>query len=524
MKLMIVDDEPDIRNGIKEGIDWAKIGITRVFAAGTAQEALRIYKAEQPQIVITDISMPRMSGIELIEKIQEINENTRCILLSGYSDFAYAQKAIRLGVISYELKPIKVSRLIELVKSLKEQIETKEQEKNALKLNAYSDSQYFIKKLVQEKGISEKEEFEEGLRSLKIGETDAVCCLYIQLDRYRHRRKLLFDHKDYMERMRGLCEKWLGGEQFFLIRLASDSAFILMKNNTGGKKKIPRMFLEMNEMTKEFFDLSFSMGVSEDGCMKDFYRLFIQSKTAVRNKIYTGRVSLIYYSDEKNNKEISSHYLVDKKMYENIQREYLNDDLQTVQETLQSRFGEIQKLRSYTYTTLYDFSVDLINLLYRICQEYPSGQLKSRELAVEEMEDTCDTIEEFCGYICQLYEEFHEQIKKQRYPTQNKAVQEALACVKLHYAENLSIEKIAESMGVTPNYLSHLFNREMKMSFREYLNQYRIGRAKWYLENTNDKAYEIAQKVGFHEYKHFAQIFKKYEGCSTLQYRNQEHQ
>ena len=466
--------------------------------------------------------MPHMSGIELIERIKEINKNTRCILLSGYSEFDYAQKAISLGVISYELKPIKVSRLIALVKRLKEQVEAEMQEKNALKLDIYADSQYFIKKVIQGKGRMERAELEQGLRNLHMEEKESVLCLCLQMDRCRRRQELLFDNKEYMERLIFLCEKWMGKEQFFLIKLSAESVFLLLKSSLGGKGRIPLMFHEMNEMTGKNFGLSFSMGVSEEGAMEEFYLLFVHSRAAVRNKIYTGRASLIFYSDETD-KAMESHYLIDKKMYEDIQRNYLNGDLETVQEILREIFNEIQRHRSCTYTALRDCSVDLINLLYRMCQEYDSNPLKAREEVMEDMDETCDTVGEFGEYVNCLYKAFYEKIKKQRFPTQNKAVQEVLTCVKVHYAENLSMEKLADRMGVTPNYLSHLFNREMKMSFREYLNQYRIYKAKWYLENTNDKAYEIAEKVGFHEYKHFAQIFKKYEGCSTLQYRNQRH-
>ena len=212
---------------------------------------------------------------------------------------------------------------------------------------------------------------------------------------------------------------------------------------------------------------------------------------------------------------------METKMYRDIQSNYLDDNLEQVYIMLEQKFKKIQEQRSYTYSALRNFCVDLINLLYRICQDYSLNQYISQEQVVENMDDTCDTIEEFGDYIRCIYEKFYQKIRDQKYPTKNKVIQDVLNVVKKRYTEDLFIEEIAENMGVSPNYLSHLFNKEMKMTFREYLNQYRIYKAKWYLENTNDKAYEIAEKVGFHEYKHFAQVFKKQEGCSTLQYRNQ---
>ena len=520
MKLMIVDDEPDIREGIQDGIEWEELGIHKTLTAADAFEAQRIYKREQPEIGITDISMPRMSGIDLIGKLKEWNPHVRCILLSGYSEFEYAKKAIRLGVTAYELKPIKVARLKELITQLMGEIEAESSKESALKLNVYTDGQYFIKRLVKSKGVVGRDEYADGMKDLGLNDEDRVQCLYLQTDRYFHEQELPFDNKGHMEKFMGICGKWFGEKAFHFVKLHSDEGLILLQTEHSCKK-IPQLFHELNEMTTADYQITFSMGASCEGGMQDFYILYTQSKTAVRNKIYTGRESLLYYSDESNNKKISNHYLVDTKMYEDIKQNYLDGDLKNVYGILDAKFEEIQKQRSYTYSALRDFCVDLINLLYRICQDYALHQCRSREAVIERMDDTCDTIAEFGACIRTAYEELYQRIKEQHYPTGNKVVKEMLDYMKKHYTEDLMIEEIAGNMGVTPNYLSHLFNKEIKLTFREFLNQYRVCKAKWYLENTNDKAYEIAEKVGFHEYKHFAQIFKKYEGCSTLQYRNQ---
>ncbi len=521
MKLLIVDDEPDIREGIRAGIDWESFGIEKTLSAADAFEALRICEKEQPEILITDISMPRMSGIELIEKCKTLNPHLRSILLSGYSEFEYAKQAIRLGVTAYEVKPMKVNRLKDLVLRMKEEIEAERRKDSAWKLDDYADSCYFIKKLVQSKGIMPGQQYAQGMNALSLVQEDHILCMYLQTDRYGHGQEIICENKEWMERLNGLCEKWLGEHQFFLVKLRAEVSLLLWKNAEHKQRVIPQLFREGNDMTRAMFQITFSMGVGNEGTMSDFYTLYTQARMAARNKIYTGRASLLYYSDDRNKKDISSHYLVDTKMYETLQREYVDGEMEKVRAILDGAFRDIREQRSYTYTALKDFCVDLVNLLYRICQDCSLNQPKSCGEVIEDMDSVCDTIEEFGTYIQKLYEEWHLKIRAMSCPTGNRVIQETVDYVKKHFTQELSIEEIARDMGVTPNYLSHLFNREMKVTFREYLNQYRIYKAKWYLENTNDKAYEIAGKVGFREYKHFAQIFKKYEGCSTLQYRNQ---
>lgn len=122
MKILVVDDELNIRTGIRDGIDWTNIGIEEVIIASNGIEGLQIYKRANPEIVITDIKMPGMNGLELASEINKINNKTRIIVLSGYSDFEYARRAIKLKAVDYELKPIKIKRLIELVKNIKDDI------------------------------------------------------------------------------------------------------------------------------------------------------------------------------------------------------------------------------------------------------------------------------------------------------------------------------------------------------------------------------------------------------------------
>ncbi len=109
--LLIVDDEMQIRQGLKDGIDWSECGIDNVFVAENGNSAFDIYKEVMPKIIITDIKMPGLNGLELAQKIKQIDKNATIILLSGFGEFEYAQNGIRLGVLDYLLKPVNIDSL-----------------------------------------------------------------------------------------------------------------------------------------------------------------------------------------------------------------------------------------------------------------------------------------------------------------------------------------------------------------------------------------------------------------------------
>ena len=122
MKLLIVDDEDEIREGLAELIDWNSVSISMVLSAKGWMEAIKIAKKEVPDILLSDIKMPGMDGLELCELIKSINPRVKIILLSGYSDFSYARRAISIGVKEYFLKPVNIELLLQKTSELVKEV------------------------------------------------------------------------------------------------------------------------------------------------------------------------------------------------------------------------------------------------------------------------------------------------------------------------------------------------------------------------------------------------------------------
>jgi two-component system, response regulator YesN len=132
MKLLIVEDEIQIRKGLSCDVDWSSIGIQMIFSAANGLEGYKVFSREECDIIITDIRMPVMDGLELTRRVKAVSPHTEILIISGFSDFNYAKKAIQFGVLDYELKPLKVAKLLDIVAKAIKKITSREGEKNQL--------------------------------------------------------------------------------------------------------------------------------------------------------------------------------------------------------------------------------------------------------------------------------------------------------------------------------------------------------------------------------------------------------
>ena len=151
-KVVVVEDEKRVRQGIIMGTDWTKINCIVMGEAANGEEGVEIIRKCRPDIVVTDIRMPKMMGIEMIERIQEYGLEPYVIFLTAYDDFTYAQQAIKLGVADYLLKPFKdgelESTIVKIIERNKRDSERKEQQNQELRLDAGDKSKYIMDAIV----------------------------------------------------------------------------------------------------------------------------------------------------------------------------------------------------------------------------------------------------------------------------------------------------------------------------------------------------------------------------------------
>lgn len=394
-RVVIADDEPIIRKGLRETIDWESLGLEISGEAGNGIEALRLIKACKPQILITDIRMPEMDGIELIRDIRNLNADMKIIILSGYSDYAFLKEAIKLGVESYLLKPIDndelISNLTDLVNSIEKEIFEITQIHQGVELLRSNT----LNRLVTN-GISPGE-FEEKASFLDISlDTDNFLC--------------------------AVCIAENIGNEIF-----------------GGDERLA--MLAVHNICAE---LAGGAGMT-----------FVDAK---------GRIVFLFSGRGPDNLRDMADAVIDNAAKQ-IQEHLGISVLAGVGKAVSS----VNDIRSS-----YDSAINCLDLNI-------AGRLQGKGCAV---------------------------------------VNQAISYIEGHYSESLTLKHVAAVCYLNTSYLGQIFKKEMGESFTDYVNRYRIEKAKELLADPRLKIYEIAEKVGFTDYHYFLKIFKKIIGQNPTETRS----
>jgi len=303
MKLLIADDDLQIRTGLKEGIDWETLTIDEVFIAANGIEAIKIYEEELPQIVITDVRMPGLDGLELSKEIRKLSGATKIIILSGYSDFEYAKKALQLGVTDYLLKPVKIAELKKLVATVRDEVivalETEKEEKQHMSL--------YNERLIEDVlsgNISEGQLIVDLFKKhLNVNDFGDIGCFVLEIDYYVSVTK----HLTYEQRkviyfnMRSLIVNQLGEKNVFILHRLEKLVVIFVINNNVSKDRQRAKLLELhkslNRSSKEQFGISVSFGVGNTSSIINLSKIYQQSVQALTHKLYLGVESIIFFND-----------------------------------------------------------------------------------------------------------------------------------------------------------------------------------------------------------------------------------
>lgn len=520
MKILIVDDEIQIRTGLEIGVPWDSLGISQVFIAENGIEALTICEKEKPQIVITDIRMPEISGLELGKKIKELYKPVEVIILSGYSEFEYAKKALELGAFDYLLKPIRIKELMECVQKTKEKIEKFYLEMKQQSTVSELVGTYEILKLLKKNEVLEKKEIEVFQNYSFIEFKDEVrvgICDYDQIkEKLDYGTQKLLDGKvdELLEKCKSSKIRLKSGKYAFIINVISD--FDVERKSIIFQDELKKL----NEILEKEIDNTISMAISKKGKPEEIPQLFAEAEKLIKKRMYIGKKAFIETDQDEQEVKIKLNPLDVMKVKKRI--EHLD------YEHIHLYFKEV-------FLNLKDQKIDSEDFVRSICEQLKSILFCSMLEEGIDIEGICEnnqeflndipkylTIDEYEHWIDTFYEMIIQGLSALSGKQHSRAILKAVDYISQNYSKNINLEMTAEYVNKSKNYFSYLFKKELGVSFVEYLNIVRIGEAKKILDTTDDKTYEIAEKVGFSDYKYFSSVFKKIVGVSPSKYKKGE--
>jgi two-component system response regulator YesN len=529
---MLVDDEYAVRRHVIDKINWQQYDFEIVCQAENGKEAYELFEQYLPDVVITDIKMPFMDGLELSEKIFEKYPYTKIIVLTGFDEFEYAKKSISLHIMNYILKPISASSLIEVLQEVKLKLDEEiKQKRDTDRLREYYQKSY---PLLRDKFL---EDFVKG--EYLADEVDEWLCYYqiplkanyylvsvIQIDNFYKERQFI-DMKDTEFKKMALLElveEINKKEDLGICFLSNNQVNIIAQDNTISENEFLSSITKKLEMIRQGIEkyqtFTITIGVGHV-CMSlsDIPSSRKSALSAHDYKLITGNNRIIYINDLEPNEGISLEFKdIDergvirmlKSGAVNEFHDYINQVFNHIASNNHKSNGNqlyLFELVTQMIITSKELKIDLskaegteFNLFKLLGEDQQLDQLKDKILLLGD-------------YVME------EGVKSRQITTDN-LVTLAKAYVQKEYKDSdLSIQKICDYLNYSPNYFSSVFKKETGISFMNYLMDRRLEAAKELLLTTELKSLEIALEVGFSSSNYFAYCFKKQLNISPMQYR-----
>ena len=528
LKLLIVDDEYNIREGLAKAVDWGSIGTEVVATAGSGMEALELFRRFEPDIVITDIFMDEMNGLELIEAISQKSKNAKFILISGYDEFVYARRAIDLKVFRYLLKPILPDEILAVVKTLAEEIhEEKElQQRIGLfeeEINKNRDilvRQFLHDILYGQTGSLEECRLRAALLSIKLVEDATYVCAAFEADGgnaaandnpYRVARMLTLGvYRIAEEVFRRLPTCWVYSDD-------DNRVYVIAGTSQVQELEVALYYCveRLQKVAKQNLDVTISVGIGNNcGSLLDVCHSRREALRALEYKMAAGQESIIHIRDVQSIDAQRFEYPTEEER--RIVDAMAREDGAALADAVNAFFRMLSAER------LLDKRIKAA-----VAKLYGVLSMKMNDLNVTVLNDDVltilskyDTLDSMKQWFLDVSAEALRKLSHYREKGIRSVILSAEKYIQANFKHmDLSLSMLAEHMGLTSSYFSRLFKQETGCSYIDYVINLRIESAKRLLRTTTHRIFDIGEMVGYPNSQYFCTLFRKTCGVSPAEYR-----
>ena len=518
VRILLVDDEPFIVQGLKAMLEQGNQNCEIVGEASNGKEALDFLKQREVDLVIADIQMPVMSGLGLLETIRkEKISDAYFVILSGYSDFQYAQQALRYKTMDYVLKPVKQEELehiiaqVENLNRKKEEEEKKEQRWEQVVLSGS------ISAVLNGKTDSGVLQYLKDHLELSGG----ICYVELEPEQAADREKSDLSRDLWIACQKVMGEKW---KEYCIRDMASDGTYrvgmLLTEDMAREKDQTGQEFLRefLGELRgEERIPVRAFVGCS----VYNLEELSKSCRTAEMLKslsVFREPQEIVWYDGEQEKYHPENMVLCKDILDALIRAAEENDGEQIAQDVqeLYSRMENTGMDRQMIDMNLNYLLFGLVHLVVSqddtVSQEGAFSMLRENGFELHTMRGNQAHLEKFVR-------EYAEYLVKLRKKGSRGVVADVEKEISERYAENLTLKEMSQKFFVNSAYLGQMFKKKHGISFKEYLNNYRVEQAADLLLRTDKKIYEIAEEVGYHDLDYFINRFIAVKGCTPSRFR-----
>lgn len=518
--ILFVDDEDEARKAIKEFTPWSDYGFETPREASNGREALEMIDDNLPDVIITDIRMPYMDGIEFIEKVRtEYSSSVDVIILSGYDEFTFAQTAMRLNVADYILKPVSIESMKEVLKRTKERLDQdRAKVSDMAKLEAFYNStidlyrEKFLVSLIFPARKTEDSFISEKAKEYNLplgGNLFAVSVIDLPQETLSSVAVREVIEDAVKKRNDIICFQY--ESQIVLIFISDmEKSF-----STLFSRQIFRTLSMMQSEFIHYFSRAFYIGLGE-----------IVTSAAMLPDSYKSAMIALNYSSIYPEQHIID--IRDVESSESISKSHTGENRSEL--VMAIKFGNAEDTEKAVHPffqgiteteNIQNTVLSVLTIISEICSSY--GKNIATLLDGEDLFlalSHANTLSRAESLVTKLAIEANKAASGIRENSRIQFVENAKRIIKEKYSDPfLGLDQIAEETSVSPAYFSTTFKKETGLSFVQYLTNIRLEKAKEMLRNSNAKTYEIAEMTGFSEPNYFSFTFKKNVGVSPSQYR-----
>ncbi len=536
LKVFLVEDEIVMREGIKNNIDWEKEGFEFAGEASDGELAYPLIQKEKPDILIADIKMPFMDGLELSRLVRQELPDIKVIILSGYDEFEYAKEAISIGITDYLVKPIAGAKLLEAVKKVGKIIEEEQQQRLFLKTfeKERLENIHLAKQKIFRSLASGKKPVSELLKDAREAGVDLAANRYniVLLQIFEEGETVGYSEKqnaaaqdieEMTEHMPGVLMVELGIEGW---------AFIIKETDTERSLEqiLPDFVEKLQEIIRGYEGIEYFGGVGRAVCrLSELNRCFEEANRAFSYRYLINRNQIIYSEEEANGSFAGGRLKASSLNVINMDREIVERFLKTglkseVRHFIDEYFESVGEsgIRSFLlrqYVTM-DMFFTTVAMLRQI--GYDSEDLVERCGDFQAMTSVFSSVEQTKSYLQGVFEaalDLRDTVSQKKY---SSLLKNARTYIEQNYDnEEISLNTVAASVNLSPNHFSTIFNQETGQTFIEFLTHVRMEKAKELLRGTSMRMSEIAYTVGYKDAHYFSYLFKKTQECTPREFRSQ---
>lgn len=530
-KMILVDDEEDVRVSMAKKVDWNALGFEVIGSVSNGEEALELTEHMHVDVVLTDIKMPFMDGLQLCAKVKENYKNTRVVLYSGFDEFELAREAIHLEAEEYLLKPIGAKDLENVFRRIKTNLDQElDERKNLKNLNDYYQKSLPLMREQLLAGLLDgKFSNEHAKRMIESYGMDLISPFYsvALLKRDSHKKTDGFQE----DQLRMISQMNLAKEYFednikcHIFMYLGNVVIIAQMEQAD---EIHQFVYHMNQVCKmgdRMLDMDSDAGIgSVCSELSQIHRSYEEARTALDYRVLgeeKGQAIYINDVEPKSNKVVWHEWT-------GIQEIIHSMKFGTEEELKASIDCFIEEMKSENMVTVQQFQLVFMEILTEMMKLMRSYQLDASEvfgkniMPYQEAEKIhlLEELEEWLQNKCFC---IWKMIRNIRTSSTNALTDKAKAYIEEYYMKSdLSVEELCKYLNVSTSYFSTMFKKEIGMSFVSYLTKVRMEHAVDLLNNTEDKSYVIAWKVGYTEANYFSYVFKKQYGVSPSKYRTKK--